>query len=67
MVVLVILVLLGAVVLWFLLSPLFGKIGDSVSKKSQKMFSDDEDKNTGEEGEEHEYWIKYNINITLWN
>lgn len=54
MVVLVILVLLGAVVLWFLLSPLFGKIGDSVSNKSQKMFSDDEDKNTGEEGEEHE-------------
>lgn len=54
MIVLVILVLLGAFGLWFLLSPLFGKIGDSISKKGQKMFSDDEDNNNEEEGEKHE-------------
>ncbi len=37
-----ILVLIGLIILWFLLSPLFNKIGNSVTNKMNKVFSTDE-------------------------
>lgn len=47
-----ILVLIGLIILWFLLSPLFNKIGNSVTDKMNKVFSTDEiEKNNKSEKE----------------
>jgi hypothetical protein len=37
-----ILIILGLIILWFLLSPLFNKIGNSVTNKMNEVFSTDE-------------------------
>lgn len=45
---LVLLILFGIVLIWFLLSPLFSKIGSFVIKKTDGIMTD-EDKNNKEE------------------
>lgn len=48
--VLIILIILGCVVLWFLLFPLFTKLGDILTKKWDKTFNDyDEDEENDKE------------------
>ena len=46
-----ILVLIGLIILWFLLSPLFSKIGEFVTNVINKVFSADEINNDNEEKE----------------
>ena len=54
MLVFFILVLIGLIILWFLLSPLFVKIGDFVINIINKVFSTDEINNNNEEKETKE-------------
>mgnify|MGYP007087883522 CR=1 FL=1 len=54
-----ILIILGLIILWFLLSPLFNKIGNSVTNKMNEVFSTDEIKeNNKSEKETKELWKK---------
>ena len=52
-----ILVLIGLIILWFLLSPLFEKIGKFVINVINKVFSTDEINNDNEE-KETKWWKK---------
>ena len=48
MIVFFILVFIGSLILWFLLSPLFSKIGELIIDKMNKVFSTDEINNNEE-------------------